>query len=421
MKTLVTICRIIVGLLFIFSGLVKANDPLGLAYKMEEFFEIWNNGLAGSSFFLRDILIGLFNFLHDHSLFLSVVMIAFEIIAGAALLLGWRMKLFSWLLLLLIVFFTFLTAYAFLAKNADGSPKFTNCGCFGDCLPITPLTSFLKDVALTILIIFLFARRRWIRPVFSSRTNTGIMLLVTIFSFAIQWYTLNYLPVFDCLPYKKGNSIPEQMKKPANAIPDSTVITFVYEKQGKQVEFTSDQFPADFDSTYHFVSRYDKVVRKGKNNVPPITGFILRGATEQDSAAIVLAAPYAILLYCEDFEVPVSKWKDDFAQLYQAAGEKGIPAYVITKQRGAAIAQFAQTSFAGIPVFTSDNTAIRTAARTNPCMYLLKEGTILGKWSYHHLDQATQKVKTLVVPKPVPAPAVSADSIPPPPENNKIK
>src|SRR4051794_9027008 len=140
MKKFLFVIRWIVGVLFIFSGLVKANDPLGLSYKMQEFFEIWNEGLGKGSFALNHLLIGLFDFLHAHSLALSVIMIAFEIIAGVALLLGWRMKLFSWLLLLLIVFFTFLTGYAFL------SGKFKNCGCFGDCLPITPLTSFLKDV-----------------------------------------------------------------------------------------------------------------------------------------------------------------------------------------------------------------------------------------------------------------------------------
>lgn len=425
MKTLVTICRIIVGLLFIFSGLVKANDPLGLAYKMEEFFQIWNAGLSGSSFFLKNALIGLFSFLENHSLFLSVVMIAFEIIAGAALLLGWRMKLFSWLLLLLIIFFTFLTAYAYLATNADGSPKFTNCGCFGDCLPITPLTSFLKDVALTVLIVFLFIKRRWIRPVSSARTTTLAMLLVTVFSFGIQWYTLTYLPVFDCLPYKKGNNISEQMKKPANAVPDSTVITYRYKKDGKEVEFTTSQYPADFDSTYIFVSRYDKVVRKGRNNIPPITGFVLHGATDEDSASIVLAQPYAVLLYCEDFSVPVSKWKKDFAALYTAALEKNIPVYAITGQRDTALTLFATTPFAGIQVFTSDNTAIRTAARTNPCIYVLKQGTIMGKWSRHGLPKATRLVKSLVVPQPAPAPVqnplLPGDTVPAPLENSKIK
>lgn len=421
MRLAVTICRIIVGVLFIFSGLVKANDPLSLAYKMEEFFEIWNRDLGAGSFFLKNALIPLFNFLHEYSLPLAIVMIAFEIIAGAALLLGWRMKLFSWLLLLLIVFFTFLTAYAYLSKNPDGSPKFTNCGCFGDCLPITPLTSFLKDIALTLLIIFLFFKRKWIRPVLSRSATVLIMLVVTLLSFLIQWYSLNYLPVFDCLPYKKGKNITEQMKKPANAVPDSTIITYVYEKNGKQIEFTTSQFPADFDSTYKFISRYDKVIRKGKNNIPPITGFVLKGVTDEDSTDIVLNQPYAVLLYCQDFSIPVSRWQDQVAALYTAAREKNIPVYVITAQPEQATVKFANTPLAGVQAFRSDMTAIRTAARTNPCVYLLRKGTIEDKWSYRRMGKATRMLKSLVVQSP-PAPAViHQDSIPAPVDNNKIK
>src|ERR1043166_7162908 len=140
MRIIVNTIRIIVGVLFIFSGLVKANDPPSLSYKMKEFFELWDSDLQKSSFFVKDTLINFFQFLHEYSLALSVVLISFEIIAGVALLLGWRMKIFSWLLLLLTIFFTFLTGYAMY------SGKFTNCGCFGDCLPLTPKTSFLKDV-----------------------------------------------------------------------------------------------------------------------------------------------------------------------------------------------------------------------------------------------------------------------------------
>src|SRR4029079_3908122 len=145
MKIAVVISRILVGILFIFSGLVKAIDPLGLSYKMQEFFDLWH--------------MTQFN---NHTLWLSVLMIAFEIIAGAALLLGWQMRIFSWLLLLLILFFTFLTGYAFL------SGQFKNCGCFGDCIPIPPLTSFLKDLVLTALIVFLFANLNKIQPLFSK-------------------------------------------------------------------------------------------------------------------------------------------------------------------------------------------------------------------------------------------------------------
>ena len=148
MRTAVSIVRIIVGLLFIVSGLVKANDPLGLSYKMQEFFEIWNTDLASSGFFLKTPLISLFQFFHEHSLALSVIMITLEIVAGVALLLGWMKHFVVNLLLVLIIFFTFLTAYAFL------SGKFKNCGCFGDCLPITPFASYIKDVVLLVMIVF---------------------------------------------------------------------------------------------------------------------------------------------------------------------------------------------------------------------------------------------------------------------------
>lgn len=390
MKLLTNLARIIVGVLFIFSGLVKANDPLGLSYKMQEFFEAWNDSLSKSSFFLNHALINFFDFLHQHSLALSVIMIALEIIAGAALLLAWQMKLFSRFLLILIVFFTFLTGYALL------SGKFKNCGCFGDCIPISPQTSFLKDVILTVLIVFLFWQRKKIQPLFSPLTDFISMVVVILVSFGIQWYVLSYLPFWDCLPFKVGNNISEQMKIPANAIPDSTVITFVYDKQGKKVEFTSENFPADFsDSLYKFESRYDRVIRKGKNNEPPIKGFLLSGNTDVDSTQIVLEQPYALLLFCLDFSTPVSHWKKEFSKLYEEAKSKNIPAYVVTTQWDQAKSELKGTSFEDIPVFKCDFTAIRTAARTNPCLYLLQQGTIKGKWSYKRMDNVIKIIADL--------------------------
>ena len=407
MKVIINIARVFVGVLFIFSGLIKANDPLGLSYKMQEFFEIWNEGLAKSSFFLSGTLVNLFEFLHDHSLALSVIMIAFEIIAGVALLIGWRMKLFSWLLLLLIIFFTFLTAYAFL------SGKFKNCGCFGDCLPITPLTSFLKDVLLTVLIFFLFFKKDKIKPVFSVKTGNVVMLIVTILSFGMQWYALKYLPFKDCLPFKVGNNIPEQMKMPANAIPDSTVITFVYKKDGQNVEFTADKFPVDFSADkYQYVDRFDKVIRKGVNNEPPIKGLSLSGSTDEDSTAIVMGEPYAVLLFDEKFETPVSAWQADFAKLYREIQQKHVPVYVVTTSMDIAAAKLANTPFKDIPVFKCDYTVIRTAARTNPALYLLKEGTIVNKWSYKRFDDALKAFEQVpMLPKPGDIAAPGADSM----------
>ncbi len=376
MKIVVNVVRVIVGLLFIFSGLIKAIDPLGLSYKMQEFFELW-----GMSKF------------NSWTLLMSVMMNAFEIIAGFALLLGWRVKLFSWLLLLLIVFFTFLTGYAYL------SGKFRSCGCFGDCIPITSKTSFLKDLLLLALIAFLFWKRKLIRPFMPEKATTIAMLIITALSFGLQWYCLTYQPLVDCLPYKKGNNISEKMKMPPNAVPDSTVITFVYDKGGQQVEFNADKFPADFNgTTYKLIKRYDKIIRKGKNNQPPIAGFNLSGVTKIDSTQIILEQPYAVILFCEDFSVPVSKWEKSFSALYAEAKAKNIPVYLVTGKPDTAVARVAGTSFSNIQILVLDNTAIRTAARTNPCLFVLKQGTILGKWSRHNFS-AVGKLLSEVTPQ----------------------
>lgn len=365
MKVAVNVARVIVGILFIFSGLVKANDPVGLSYKMQEFFLVWGT-----------------SFLDGISLALSIVMIAFEIIAGVALLLGWRSKLIGWLLLLLILFFTFLTGYAYL------SGKFKNCGCFGDCIPITAQTSFIKDIILLVLILVIFFNIKYVKPVFSKGITTLLLLLATLFSFAAQWYTLQYLPVADCLPFKKGNNIQQQMQVPANAVPDSTIITFVYRKEGQKVEFTAETFPDDFnDSTYTFVDRYDKVIRPGVNNEPPIKAFGLTGADGVDRTREVLDADKVVLLFVEGSETPLEQWQDGFAEMVTDAGKKHIPVYIVSSAVARLKPAINNTPFKTVEILSGDNTMIRTAARTNPTVYVLRRGTIEGKWSYRNFDK----------------------------------
>ncbi|WP_300599730.1 BT_3928 family protein [Niabella sp.] len=373
MKILVAIARVIVGVLFIFSGLIKANDPIGLSYKMQEFFELWK-----------------MSSLNGITLTLSVLMIAFEIIAGAALLLGWKKKWIAWLLLLLIVFFTFLTGYAYL------SGKFSNCGCFGDCIPITSKTSFIKDLVLLVLILFLFVNLRYIRPVFSGKTTALLMILVTVFSFAGQWYTLKYLPVLDCLPFKKGSFIPGKLKIPANAVPDSTEIMFVYEKDGKKIEFNAEQFPADFnDSTYKFINRYDKLIKAGSNNIPEIRGFDFVDAAGNNVTQQLLDAGNILLLFNEDLSHPVNDWKGRFEPIYQKARELGIPVYIISSTAIPVKQAIAGTSFKDLEVLAGDRVMIRMAARTNPTLYLLKKGTVAGKWSYKNFGEALKELETI--------------------------
>jgi hypothetical protein len=140
--------------------------------------------------------------------------------------------------LLLILCFSFLTGYAVL------SGKIKECGCFGDCSKsLTAMDSFIKDLVLLGMILFLFIFQKRVRPIFNTLTNLIILLMAGVLSFSMQWYVLQHLPMIDCLPYKAGNNIQEKMKTPPGSIPDSTVISFVYNKGGKEIEFTADKFP----------------------------------------------------------------------------------------------------------------------------------------------------------------------------------
>jgi len=365
-KTFLNTARLLVGILFIFSGLIKANDPLGLSYKMQEFFEVWNMSA-----------------LDAWTLGFSVVMIVFEILAGVAVILGWRMQLFAWLLLLLIIFFSFLTGFAVI------SGKIHECGCFGNCIPLQAMGSFLKDLMLLLLIGILFTYKKEIRPLFSKNNSLLILALTLVFSFSIQWYAMRYLPLVDCLPFKKGANILEKMKPPPNAIPDSTAINFIYEKNHKTMEYPADQLPSDLDSSYTFIKRYDKLIRKG-NAEPEIKDFSLISESGNDSTLQILDKPgYQIMLISRSFPQSNPHWNKAFMLLYTLAISKNIPVILVTSNRPeAAVWLDANALEHNIPVFGCDATAVKTAARADPTLYLLKKGTILNKWSYASLELA---------------------------------
>jgi uncharacterized membrane protein YphA (DoxX/SURF4 family) len=380
MSVTVRIVQVLVSLLFIVSGLVKANDPIGLSYKMQEFFELWSEGFSPGSF-----VSGTLAALHKASLALSIAMITLEILAGVALLLGWAKKAVLWLLLVLIVFFTFLTGYAYL------SGKFTNCGCFGDCLPITPLASFLKDILLLGLIIFLLVGQRYIKPVLTRGGQLAVVSVALLFTLGLQWYVLTYLPLADCLPFQKGNFLPAQMKPPPGSVPDSFAIRFIYEKGGKQYEFAPENLPADF-TTYTFVDRKQSLIRKG-NADAPIKGFTLTNDTKDsttgntvDFAEQVLSQPRALLLFALDFTR--QDWINDVKPVIQNSLKQDIPVSVVSASFTEAEKAFAAADIEGVAFFNTDFTVVRTVARTNPTLLLLRNGTVEKKWSKQELAKA---------------------------------
>lgn len=371
MKLFLTIIRYFVGILFIFSGLVKANDPQGLSYKMQEFFEVW--GMHG---------------LTEYTLAFSVLMIAFEIFAGIAVILGWQMRIFSWLLLLLIIFFTFLTGYAVF------SGKIKECGCFGDCIPLTAMQSFWKDIILLVLIVILFINRNKIYTRISTRWALIILGLSMVVTFKLMGHVMTKLPVVDCLPYKKGNNLIEQMKVPEGAIPDSTVITFVYKKNGKNIEFTSDEFPDDFDDSYEYIDRYDRVVRKG-NAVPKIRDFALMDYNNIDQTHQLLEKDvYQLYVLVKD-KIEDGKWADDLKTFHQIVNDKQLETYFVSNLTQEKASTIADKYFPGYELLKCDGTVIKTAARVNPSFILIKKGTVLEKKSIHDLAALQEVIQQL--------------------------
>ena len=353
MQNFLKVLRWSVGLLFIFSGLIKANDPLGLSYKMDEFFDVW--GIA---------------FLSDYSLLLALIMNTFEIIAGVALLIKFPYKQTLWTLLGLILFFTFLTGFALF------SGKIKTCGCFGDCIPLTPMTSFVKDIVLFIAIVILLIYQKKVK----IKLHPGIGVFILVMSTATviygQNYVLKHLPFIDCLPYKIGNDIKEKMKMPEGAIADSISIQMEFIKEGKQFIFDANQFPENFDATYIYQDRKEVVIRKGNNLLPAIVDFNLMTLSGIDTTQNLFnsTTPY-LLVFAGKIE-PSIPWEN----LLKVLHEKYTQVYIVTADK-----QGASRFLTKEKVLIGDMTMIKTAARVWPSVLVMNGSTIMQKKPYTDL------------------------------------
>ena len=370
MKALVNIARILVGLLFIFSGLVKAIDPLGLSYKMQEFFEAWSND---------GFMKGLMNSLTNYSLSFAVFMITLEVVLGVSLLFGWQKRLTSWLLLLLTLFFAFLTSYVLFTG------KIRACGCFGDCIPLTPFQTFTKDIFLLVLIIFILYSGRSIQPFFGRTFGSIVIILSIILVSLLQWYVLKHLPLVDCLPYKKGNNILLLRNMPANATPDKYDYVFIYEKGGETKEFKVATLP---DSTWKFIERKQTLLQKGKNNTPQVTDFSLTTASGNDTTeAILNQGEKYYLLFLKEKKNEMN-WLKSFYSFY-AKVKGNYKVYIVTSQFKEVNQLFNnEREPLHLPIFICDATAIKTAARCLPTLYLMNGPVVVDKWSWADFDKA---------------------------------
>ncbi len=360
MKVILWILRIAVGLLFIFSGLVKANDPLGLTYKMNEFFEVWNMG-----------------FMLNVSEAMSVLMIAFEIISGVAMIVGNHFRLYVTLLLLLNIFFTFLTGYALY------SGKIKECGCFGDCIKISNTATFYKDVVLTAAVFFLYTFRYRVFPLFNNtKINFSIVLFAALFAFGAQWWVLHHLPVHDCLPYRAGNNIWEEMQPDPDGTPAEYATTFIYEKNGVKKEFTEDNYPWK-DPSWKFVSSESKLV-KAATGESEIHDYSLTNENNEDvTKAVMTAKGYVYLWFLRQPKKANVDNLDELRQVIAKAKANNIPFYVAASVgRDICVTYQDAWNMKDVPFLIIDGTVSKTVMRTNPGLMLLKDGVVVHKWSY---------------------------------------
>ncbi len=362
MKAVLWGLRIIVGFLFIFSGIVKANDPLGLTYKTQEFFE--KMGL---------------DFLHDYTLALSIIMIILEVIAGVAVIIGHRLKRYGVLLLVLISFFTFLTAYALFVKAPDGTPIIKECGCFGDCIKMSNWQTFNKNLILLALIIIIYALRRYISPLFTNKVGRTIILVTAAIVLLAQWYVLRHLPFVDCLPYKVGANLPSLMTVPEDQRPVIENV-FIYEKDGKQEEFTVDNLP---DDSWTFVDRIDKVIKEGTAQ-PEVKDFVINDINGEDVTSYILETPETSHLWMiKDLSKVKEKELQLGLDLYKKAMQKNEPTYLVANSTTEGLLEFREQHKipADIELCTLDGVTMKTAMRANDGIMSLKEGTITEKYA----------------------------------------
>ena len=359
MKYFLWLLRIVVGVLFIFSGLVKANDPMGLVYKMDEFFQALD-----------------MTFMSHWSYLFSLSMIAFEIVCGVAVLIGYSFRLFSILLVLLNVVFLFITGYALVTG------KVKECGCFGACIKISSQATFNKDIVLTVLSVILFIFRNRVSGLFTRHINTAIIILSVIFSAGIQWWNLEHLPYVDCMPYKPGNNLLEKMKPGPEYQPAVIKSIFIYEKNGEKKEFTADNYPWQ-DSTWKFVDRKDKIISEATGE-PEIHDFILLDSNKTDQTqAILTAKGYAIFWFIREFNKADLSNVDRLKKLAAKAKELHVPFYTLCSADYESSMEFIKKQGLTDMTFMSlDYTASKTAMRSNPGLMLLNDGIVKSKWSY---------------------------------------
>jgi len=363
MKYVWHICRILLGLVFMFSGFVKGIDPLGSAYKFTDYFHAW----------------GMESFV-DLALPLGILLSVAEFVMGVALVANVFIRFFGWASLVFMSFFTVVTLIV-----AINNPV-TDCGCFGDALTLTNWQTFYKNIVFSGLAVLVVSYAKRYRPkqlllipaILSGAT-------VVVFAYLID-YSYNHLPVIDFRPYKVGANIPDGMVMPAGAAQDKYENRFVYENRntGEQQEFTESDYPWQDTLNWQFVSMESELVEKGYE--PPIHNFNIETIDGEDIKDFFLYDDsYTFMLISTNLDKADWRAAERIKALSIYAQDHNMQFVGLTASLLDRAAEVAEEKEFPFEFFNTDEITLKTIVRSNPGLVLLKKGTILDKWHFNDI------------------------------------
>ncbi|GAB1857396.1 DoxX family protein [Flavobacteriaceae bacterium MHTCC 0001] len=360
MKVLVNISRILVGVLFIFSGFIKLNDPLGFSYKLQEYFS-------------ADVLnLPVFE---PYALAISVFVVVFEVVLGIFLLIGYQPKFTVWSLLLMIVFFTFLTFYAAYFE------KVKDCGCFGDFLKLEPWESFWKDVALLVLILILFFGVKYIKPVFPKLPTTILALSGFILSLWFGYHVLMHLPMFDFRAYAIGKNIEEGMTIPDDAPKAIVEYSWKFKVNGEeQIIKTNGDYPS---VEGEFIGVETKEIEKGYE--PSIYDFTIESEAE-DLTTHFLKQENLIVVISYNLEKIEADGASKLKTLQDEARVNNYQIIGLTASGEATKKRINEAYNLDFEWYLCDEKALKTVVRSNPGVIELDKGTVKQKVHWNDIE-----------------------------------
>jgi uncharacterized membrane protein YphA (DoxX/SURF4 family) len=361
------ISRFFVGGLFIFSGLIKLNDPVGTQIKMEEYFGVFADDFG--SFFSVFV---------PFAMEIGMIMIVLEIVLGIAVLLFYRMSVTTVLLLLLMVFFTFLTFYSAYFN------KVTDCGCFGDAIKLTPWESFIKDVILMFPVLHLFWYRKKYVPVLRERTGHAVMASATVLCLVVGIYAISHLPYIDFRAYRIGNHIPTQMQPE-----EQPVFEYVFIRKDNGEEVRSQKYL--MDTTQY---KYQNVVQLNEDKTrAKITDYAVSSIDGEDVTQQTFQGAKLFFVVYNVLKASTDNM-DDVVKLSKQLDGK-VDMMVLTSSGSQEVEAFRHEHQLAVPYYFADATVLKTIIRSNPGITLWVDGTVKGMWHHNDTPQADEVLQLL--------------------------